>query len=264
MASSQETGTRRRLAAAGNASTLRRATRVLTRSAVREAALLVSVALAAAAIVLFAQLADEVVEGETRGFDRTVLLALRNPSDPTDPLGPLWLHEVARDFTSLGSFSLLTFLTLAVVGFLILQGKRHAALLVVVAIGGGTLLSTLLKMGFDRPRPDLVPHEAVVYSASFPSGHAMMSAITYLTLGALLARVQPRRRLKLYLLGLAILLTVLVGISRVYLGVHWPTDVLAGWAVGAAWALLCWSAALWLQRRGQVESDAEPPAPEEP
>ena len=116
-------------------------------------------------------------------------------------------------------------------------------------------LSTLLKIGFDRPRPDLVPHEAIVYTASFPSGHAMLAAVVYLTLGALLARVQPRRLLKLYLLGLAILLTVAVGASRVYLGVHWPTDVVAGWAVGAAWALLCWAAALWLQRQGRVETD---------
>ena len=114
------------------------------------------------------------------------------------------------------------------------QDPCRAVLL--VAVGGGVLLSTLLKIGFDRPRPDLVPHGAVVY-ASFPSGHAMLSAVVYLTLGALLARVQPRRLLKLYLLGLAILLTVAVGISRVYLGVHWPTDVVAGWAsapLGAA------------------------------
>jgi undecaprenyl-diphosphatase len=153
----------------------------------------------------------------------------------------------------------LTFVTLAVAGFLILQRKAHAALFVALAVGGGMLLSTLLKMGFDRPRPDLVPHGAVVYSASFPSGHSMMAAVAYLTLGALLARVQPRRRLKLYLLGLAILLTVAVGVSRVYLGVHWPTDVLAGWALGAAWALLCWAGALWLQRRGQVESEGPDP-----
>jgi undecaprenyl-diphosphatase len=116
-------------------------------------------------------------------------------------------------------------------------------------------------MGFDRPRPDLVPHETTVYTASFPSGHAMLAAVVYLTLGALLVRVQPRRLLKLYLLGLAILLTVAVGASRVYLGVHWPTDVMAGWAIGAAWALLCWAAALWLQRRGQVETP-DPDAPE--
>jgi undecaprenyl-diphosphatase len=126
------------------------------------------------------------------------------------------------------------------------------------------LLSSGLKELFDRPRPDLVPHAVQVYTASFPSGHAMLSAVAYLTLGALLARVQAQRRVKAYLLGVSVLLAVLIGVSRVYLGVHWPTDVLAGWCVGAAWAMFCWTVALWLQRRGKVEGDAmgEPGAAE--
>jgi undecaprenyl-diphosphatase len=221
----------------------------------REFAVLLALALAAGAIWGFAELADKVVEGETHAFDEQILLALRSPTDRSDPLGPTWLEEAMRDVTALGSVGVPGFITLAAAGFLALQRKTHAALFLLAAVGGGQLLSTLLKLGFDRPRPDLVPHGAVVYTASFPSGHAMMAAITYLTLGALLARVQPRRRLKLYLLCLAIVLTVAVGVSRVYLGVHWPTDVLAGWAVGAAWALLCWAAVLWLQRRGEVESE---------
>jgi undecaprenyl-diphosphatase len=232
--------------------------------ALREAAILASIILAAASLVLFAQLTDEVIEGETHVFDEAVLLALRDAGDPSNPIGPVWFQEVMRDFTALGSLAVLTLLTVAVAGFLVLQGKRHAALLVVVAIGGGMLVSTLTKLGFDRPRPDLVPHGATVYTASFPSGHSMMAAVTYLTLGALLARVHAERRLKLYLLGLAVFITVLVGFSRVYLGVHWPTDVLAGWALGAAWALLCWAIALWLQMRGKVETPAEPPDPGEP
>ena len=221
--------------------------------------MLSALALAAAAVWAFAELAGDVLEGETHAFDEWVLLALRSATDRSDPLGPGWLEELMRDVTALGSTGILTFITLAVAGFLALERKSHAALFVVVAVGGGMLLSTLLKIGFDRPRPDLVPHGAIVYTASFPSGHSMLAAVAYLTLGALLARVQPRRLLKLYLLGLAILLTVAVGASRVYLGVHWPTDVLAGWAIGAAWALLCWAAALWLQRRGQVESPGPDP-----
>jgi undecaprenyl-diphosphatase len=146
-----------------------------------------------------------------------------------------------------------------VIGFLVFVRKRGAALLVAVSVGGGSALGHLLKFGFDRPRPDLVPHGVLVHTASFPSSHAMMSAVVYLTLGALLARVQPRRRVKAYLLFLGILLTLIVGSSRVYLGVHWPSDVLAGWTLGAAWALLCWLVALWLQRRGQVETNNEPP-----
>jgi undecaprenyl-diphosphatase len=229
------------------------------RWAEREFTVLAALALAAAALWGFVELAGEVLEGETRAFDERILLALRSPADPSDPLGPGWLEELMRDVTGLGSTGVLTFITLAAAGFLALDRKTHAALLVVAAVGGGMLLSTLLKMGFDRPRPDLVPHGTLVYTASFPSGHATLSAVAYLTLGALLARVQPRLVLKLYLLGLAILLTVSVGVSRVYLGVHWPTDVLAGWALGAAWALFCWAAALWLQRRGQVESPGPDP-----
>jgi undecaprenyl-diphosphatase len=225
----------------------------LAQLARREVALLLALALAAAALWGFAELTDEVLEGETHAFDQGVLLALRSPADPSDPLGPGWLEEAMRDVTALGSTTVLAFVTLAAAGFLALQRKGRAALFVVAAVGGGMLLTTGLKLGFDRPRPDLVPHATLVYSTSFPSGHSMMAAVTYLTLGALLARVQPRRRLKLYLLALAVILTLAVGFSRVYLGVHWPTDVLAGWAVGAAWALMCWAGALWLQRRGEVE-----------
>ena len=206
---------------------------------------------------MFLWLSGEVMEGDTRAFDRMLLLAMRTPENLADPVGPAWLEFAASDITSLGGYPVLVLVTLAVIGFLLIVGKRHAALLVVVAIGGGTLLSSGLKGLFDRPRPDLVPHAVEVYTMSFPSGHATLSAVTYLTLGALLARVQPRRRVKAYLLSVAVLLAVLIGASRVYLGVHWPTDVLAGWCVGAAWAMLCWTVATWLQRRGEVEGEHE-------
>jgi undecaprenyl-diphosphatase len=221
-----------------------------------ELTVLVLLALAAAGLWAFVAIADEVVEGETISFDRALLVALRNPSDLSDPIGPPWVEELFRDFTALGGVGVLAFLTFAVIGFLLLERRKRAALLILAAVGGGLLLSTLLKEVFSRPRPDLVPHGSYVYTASFPSGHSMMSAATYLTLGALLARVQPRRRLKIYILCVAILLTLVVGFSRVYLGVHWPTDVLAGWSVGAVWALLCWLVARWMQRRGQLEQAA--------
>jgi undecaprenyl-diphosphatase len=213
--------------------------------------------LLAGGLSIFASLADEVREGGTHGFDQRVLLALRNPANRAEPWGPLWLQEVGRDFTALGGIGVLSLLTFAVAGFLLLDGKRRAALLVVIAVGGGLVVATLLKHVFNRPRPELVPHGAYVYTTSFPSGHAMLSAATYLTLGALLARLQPRPALKAFLLGVAMVLTFLVGVSRVYLGVHWPTDVLAGWAAGGVWASLCWLAALTLQRRGQVEKEGE-------
>ncbi len=211
----------------------------------------------AGGVWLFAGLADEVGEGETRKVDRAVLLALREPADLSDPIGPPWMEEAVRDFTGLGSMAVLSLLTLAVCGFLVLDGKERVALLVFAAVTGGLLGSTLLKAGFQRPRPDLVPHRVVVSSSSFPSGHSMNAAATYLTLGALLARIQKKRRLRAFILSLAALLTLLVGFSRVYLGVHWPTDVLAGWTAGGVWAFLCWVVALRLQRRGAIEKPGE-------
>ncbi|HEY8518926.1 MAG TPA: phosphatase PAP2 family protein [Gammaproteobacteria bacterium] len=218
-----------------------------------ERGFLVALLLAAGGVWLFAELADEVAEGETRAIDERLLLALRERDDPNDPLGPAWAEELARDVTGLGGAGVLGFVTLAGAGFLFLQGKRYLALYVLAAIGSGALLSLLLKSGFDRPRPDLVAHGQTVYTSSFPSGHAMLSAVTFLTLGALLASAQSSRRLRAYLLGLAALLSAAVGTSRIYLGVHWPTDVLAGWTAGAAWALVCWGVAEYLRRRGRVE-----------
>lgn len=206
----------------------------------------------------FAAIADEVSEGDTRQFDEAVLLAMRDPADRSEPLGPLWLQEVARDVTGLGGVAILTFLTFAAAGYLWLRGKLRTMGFLLASIGGGTLASSLLKRSFDRPRPDLVPHDSYVYTASFPSGHSMMSAIVYLTIGALLAKVEDRRAIKAYLLIVAVTMTVSVGVSRVYLGVHWPTDVFAGWAGGAAWAAGCWTLANILQRRGAMEGEPAP------
>lgn len=197
----------------------------------------------------FAELADEVTEGETAALDERLLLAMRVDGDPTDPIGPLWFEELARDVTALGGMGFLTILTLAAVGFLVLQRNGRLALYLAIAVSSGAALSTLFKSVFDRPRPDLVPHGQHVYTASFPSGHSMMAAVTLFTVAALLASAQPNLRLRAYLLGLATLLSIAVGLSRVYLGVHWPTDVLAGWTAGTAWALLCWSVVQILRRR---------------
>lgn len=224
---------------------------------IRELRVLLALVAIAASIWLFAGLADEIVEGDEFAFDRAVLLFFRNPADPGDPIGPDKLESMVRDVTAMGGTVILTFITLAVAGFLALGGKRGSALFVLAAIGGAILLSFAMKAGFERPRPDLVPHGAVVYTASFPSGHATGAAATYLTLGALLARFQPRRRLKFYILGLAVFMTVCIGLSRIYLGVHWPTDVIAGWTLGASWALLCWLVARALQHQGKVEKEGE-------
>ncbi len=219
-----------------------------------ELSLLVLIVLMTAGIWAFAAIAGEVVEGDTKALDQTVLLAMRNPDDLSDPVGPRWVEEMGRDFTALGGVAVLTMITLIVIGYLLLRRSNRAALFVFAAVSGGQLLSFLMKAGFDRPRPDLVPHGSIVYTASFPSGHSMMAAVTYLTLGALLARTHKGRKMKAFFLVVPLLVTLLVGVSRVYMGVHWPTDVLAGWMAGAVWALLCWMLALWLQQRGSVET----------
>lgn len=220
-----------------------------------EPVVLMAVIIVAGGIWAFVELADEMIEGDTQGFDRKLIVAMRNPADLSDPIGPKWLEELGRDFTALGGVGVLSLLTLASAGFLVLDDKRRAAVFLVVAVTGGLVLSFSLKTGFDRPRPDLVPHGSYFYTTSFPSSHAMMSAVSFLTLGSVLARSRRQRRLKAYLILLALAITLAVGVSRVYLGVHWPTDVLAGWAGGASWALMCWLIARWLQKRGAVEEE---------
>ncbi len=216
---------------------------------------LIALIVPAAVLFAFATLGNAIGRGSTRAFDEAVILAMRMPGNLADPVGPLWFEEMVRDFAALGGTGVLTRLVLANAGFLTMTSKGHAALFVLLSVGGGVLISEIMKWGYARPRPDIVPHGAEVYSASFPSGHSMMSAVVYLTLGALLARTQSNRVVKSYVLTLAIVVTLLVGTSRVYLGVHWPTDVLAGWSLGGAWALLCWFVMTWLQSHGQVEPE---------
>jgi undecaprenyl-diphosphatase len=219
--------------------------------------LLGGIFLAGILLLAFGRIAEEVIEGDAAKFDQAVMLALRTPSDASDPLGPAWLEEAARDITSLGSYAVLGFMFGAVVIYLLMTKRRSATLWLSASILGGVLLSNALKFAFARPRPELVAPLARVFTSSFPSGHATLAAVTYLTLGALLASLHRSRRLKLYFIGLAIILTVAIGLSRVYLGVHYPTDVLAGWCIGAAWAALCWSLAAWLQRHGKIEPAKE-------
>ena len=194
-----------------------------------------------AGLAAFATIATEVREGDTNGFDHYVIQKLaftqQNPE----------LKQIVRDITGVGGTTMLSLFTVLAIVFLVLAQKCRTALFVALSIGSGTVLMTLLKGLFNRPRPDVLPHGDYVSLASFPSGHSMMSAMVYLTLGSLIAGVVPTRRLGAYVMAVALLMTGAVGISRICLGVHWPTDVLAGWALGAAWALLWWSVAQWRQ-----------------
>jgi len=205
-------------------------------------------------LFIFGLLAQTVVEGKSSAFDRSIILAFRDHGNPSVPIGPAWLQEAARDLTSLGSIIVLIIITVAIAGYLFLARKQAAAWLMLVAVFGGIALSDLLKFAFGRPRPDFISPAARVFTTSFPSGHATLSAITYLTIAALLARSQSSPRIGVYFIVLAALLTILIGVSRIYLGVHYPTDVLGGWCVGAAWALGCWVLMTWLQHGGRIGS----------
>lgn len=201
----------------------------------------------------FIELADEVREGDTLGLDERLMRALRNPEDLADPVGPPWIEGLMRDLTAMGGVAVLTLVTLGVAGFVAIRRQFHALWLLFAAIGGGLVLNLLLKDLINRSRPAVVPHLMHETSASFPSGHSMLSAVVYVTLGALLARLVEPLKLKVYVLVMGLMFSFLVGLSRVYLGVHYPTDVLAGWTMGSLWAVICWLAARFLQRRGTVE-----------
>lgn len=196
----------------------------------------------AGAAWLFLTLGGEISEGEAFAFDRNILLMLRTPGDPTDPIGGRGIEEAMRDVTALGGFTLLTLITIAVTIVLLAHRRRLHALILVLTVLGAQLTSAQFKHFYARPRPDLVPHGVYVYSGSFPSGHSLMSAATYLTLAVLLASLESRRSVKSLVFGLAVLLVAAIGFSRLYLGVHWPTDVLGGWCMGAAWAMVAWVA----------------------
>src|ERR1700722_14145171 len=217
-----------------------------------ETRLFASILTIAALLLAFGLLAEELIEGETLPFDRKLLLAVRQAGNPGSDRAAMAARSGTRH---LGAWQpiVLGILLLAVVGYLLLTRMRAAAWLMLGAVSSGVALNSLLKFSFARPRPGLAVPAVRVLTASFPSGHATMSAITYLTLGALLARTHSEILVRIYFMTLAWMLTVLVGLSRMYLGVHYPTDVLAGWCIGTAWAMGCWVLMTWLQRGGQVE-----------
>jgi undecaprenyl-diphosphatase len=205
--------------------------------------------------LLLVNLAGQVLEGDTLEFDKRLLSSLRKTDNPAQPIGPWWLEQAAIDLTALGSSTVLGLTVVAVVGFLVLHGMYRNAAFVLLASAGGWLLNDLLKELFARPRPQVVPHLREVMSLSFPSGHALTSAAVFLTLGALLMRVAESRLVKFYCMFVATLATLFVGATRVYLGVHYPTDVLAGWLIGLSWALSCWLLERSLERRAGLERE---------
>ncbi len=214
-----------------------------------ELTVLLSILLILGGIWLTISLSDAVVEGNTQETDMAILLMLREGGDADNPIGPPWIEELMRDYTALAGTGFLVLIISAVTIYYLIQGQFREMAFLLIAISGAYLISFFLKDFFGRPRPEFVLEGAYQYSASFPSGHALLAATTYLTLGSILAQLFKRDRLKAYVLLLASLITALVGFTRVYLGVHYPSDVLAGWVIGTVWATICWLGFRWLRRR---------------
>jgi undecaprenyl-diphosphatase len=206
-------------------------------------------------VLVFLKLASAVMGGETLAFDKRIVLAFRKADDLSRPIGPAWVEGSLLDVTALGGPTVISLVVLAIVGFLVLQARYRSAVAILLTAASGEILNAALKSMFMRPRPDIVPHLRVVAETSFPSGHAMQSAIIYLTLGAMLMRLSDRRLTKIYCCTVAMLATFLVGLSRVYLGVHYPTDVLAGWIVGLLWASVCWLVAQHYEVRAGLKAE---------
>jgi undecaprenyl-diphosphatase len=194
-------------------------------------------------------LTDAISDGESYRFDSMILLALRHPSNPAIPIGPKWLELSAIDLSALGGFTLQWLLGGAALVFLLYIHKRAEAAWLAASVVGASLLNTTIKLSLHRARPEVVPHLTMVDNASFPSGHAMISAAILLTIGAMISETLTSTGARIYVMSFAGLLVFLIGLSRLYLGVHWPTDVLAGWCLGGVWALIVFAANRLLRRR---------------
>ncbi|KAF0095837.1 MAG: PAP2 family protein [Puniceicoccaceae bacterium 5H] len=203
-------------------------------------------------LLSFLLIAKLVAGGHYADLEGQILLSLRQPDNPAELIGPRWLHKAAVDVTALGGATVLTLITLLVCTYLAIARRFRTVLFVLAATISGMVISFGLKNVFERARPDAVPHITEVSTYSFPSGHSLIPAVVYLTLGTLLAQATDRHREKIFFIATALLLVGIIGVTRVYLGVHYPTDVLAGWSLGIAWALFCEGVAYLLRRRGTL------------
>ncbi len=208
-------------------------------------------------LLLFAWLADQVTELDTQELDETILLALRNA--PDDPIGSYKVEAAMMHLSALGSGVVTGLIVLLATAFFALAGHwRYATLMVACSVGVGVVMS-LLKGLFERARPIVVTHFDPPGGLSFPSGHSMISAALYMTLAVLIARTLERRRLRVFVVAAGAMMAMLIGFTRIYLGVHYPTDVLAGWTLGLTWALICGLIVRQLGKRG-VEDMPQPTA----
>ena len=239
--------------------------RRMVRIARTEIAAVTALFIIALGVVTFIEVADNLTGADAQGFDQAVLAWMQPVAG--EPRGPWWLQEAAADLTSLGGISVLGLFALIAIAFMLIQGKRLSAFLLVLGLAGGVALSEGLKALFARERPPAAFQAVETLNASFPSGHALLAAVFYLSLGVMLTRAFPRAHLKAFVLGAALVIALLIGVTRVYLGAHWASDVLAGWCAGAAWAMALWLVAYAVGRRQAVSAaglhdDALPPEPE--
>lgn len=204
-------------------------------------------------VLVFLEIGDAISAGETRKFDLSILEFFRSEDDFSKPAGPSWITNFMTDVTALGGGYVLAIMSVFVLIFLILQKHYDAFWLLLAATAGGALISFGLKEIYGRERPDLEFRLITTTYFSFPSGHSMMSAVLYLTQAAIVARFQRTWKIRIYILSAALFLTLIIGASRVYLGVHYPTDVIGGWTIGLAWASFCWFAAWYIQRRKRLK-----------
>ncbi|WP_448795768.1 phosphatase PAP2 family protein [Brevundimonas sp.] len=212
-----------------------------------EFAALGALMIVALGIMTFVEIADDMTEADGQAFDQMVLHWMQPVAG--QPRGPWWLHEAAGDVTSLGGIAVLGLFAIVAIGMLVILRKRLSALLLVIGLAGGVALSEGLKALFERERPPASYQAVETLNASFPSGHALLSTVFYLSVAVMMTRAFPKRRLKAYVLGVGMVFALMVGLTRVYLGAHWASDVMAGWCVGAAWAMALWLVSYAVERR---------------
>ncbi len=187
-------------------------------------------------------LGGEMREGDTAAWDRAIMLAFRAPGQPHQPIGPPWLPDTLRDVTALGGTTLIALATAVAAVALARRRRWRRALVLIIVVLLANASDNLLKGLYHRERPDFAYPGLYLPSQSFPSGHSTASAALWLTLAAIVASFESRDAAKVFWFALALAIILAVGLSRVYLGAHWPTDVLGGWILGAVWALIGWGA----------------------